>query len=107
MSSKRPATISAKQLSAAVESAVNVVAAKNKVQFASGLHIGPIISGKTVRGLTEISQAQNVANALTQQLASGKEAAALGGAGALEPAVLIREGIILCGFIAPETVTFE
>lgn len=105
--SNRPATISAKQLAAAVESAVHVVAAKNKIQFASGLHVGPILTGKTVRGITEISQAQNVANALTHELSAGKEAAALGGAGALEPAVLIREGIILCGFIAPETVTFE
>jgi|SRR5579864_127851 len=106
MNSKRPATISVKQLAAAVESAVNVVAAKNKVQFASGLHIGPTISGKTVRGITEIAQAQNVATSLTQHLASGKGAAALGLSGA-EPAVLIREGIVLCGFIAPEVVTFE
>lgn len=98
-------TISVRNLSAAVESAVKVVAAKNKVQFATGLHIGPIISGKVARDLKEISQAQNVAAALTQQLSSGKEAAALGGA--LKPAVLIQEGIVLCGFIAPETIAFE
>jgi hypothetical protein len=53
MNSKRPATISIKDLSAAVDRAVKVVAEKNKVQFAS---IGPTISGKTVRGITEIAQ---------------------------------------------------
>lgn len=96
-------TISVRSLSAAVESAVKVVTAKNQVQFASGLHIGPIIAGKVVRDLKEISQAQNVASALTHQLSS--EAAALGAA--LKPAVLIQDGIVLCGFIAPEAVAFE
>ena len=98
-------TISVRGLAAAVESAVKVVAAKNQVQFASGLHIGPIISGKVARDLKEISQAQNVASALAHQLSSGKEGAALGGA--LKPAVLIQDGIVLCGFISPETVAFE
>jgi hypothetical protein len=106
MNSKRLATISIKNLSAAVDRAVKVVAEKNKVQFASGLRIGPTISGKTVRGITEIAQAEQVAGALTRELSAGKDAAASGLAGA-EPAVLIREGIILCGFIAPEAVTFE
>lgn len=50
--------------------------------------------------------AEQVAGALTRELSAGKDAATSGLAGA-EPAVLIREGIILCGFIAPEAVTFE
>ena len=109
MNSKRPATISVKELSAAVDHAVKVVSEKNKVQFASGLHIGPTISGKTVRGIKEIAQAEAVASQLTHEISGGGKKGGSGSlAGApLEPAVLLREGLIICGFIAPEIVTFE
>jgi len=108
MTSKRPATISIKQLSAAVEHAVKTVAEKNKVQFASGLHVGPTISGKTVRGVKEIAQAESIANQLTHAFSGGGRAgvtASLARA-RLEPAVLVRDGLILCGFIAPEVTSF-
>lgn len=101
MNSKRPATVSIKHFAAAVDRAVKVVEQKNKVQFAAGLHIGPTISGRQIRAVTEIAQAEKVAGAMTQEVAS---VAGLAGA---EPAVLIRGGVIICGFIAPEVVFEE
>jgi hypothetical protein len=100
MNSKRPATISVKSLSAAVERAVKVVQQKNNVQFSAGLLIGPTIAGKQLRDVTEIAQAEQAAASLTQEL---NAVAGLSGA---EPGVLVRGGIVLCGFIAPENVTF-
>lgn len=101
MTNKRPATISVKNLSAAVDRAVKAVEQKNKVQFASGLRLGPIISGRQVRGVTEIAQAEKIAGALTQELAASPELAGS------ESAVLIRNGVIICGFIAPEVAILE
>ena len=100
MNSKRPASISVKNLSAAVERAVKVVEQKNKAQFASGLFLGPIIAGKQLAAVTEIAQAERVADALTQELAGQP------GLSGAESAVLIRNGIIICGFIAPEDIAF-
>jgi hypothetical protein len=101
MNSKRPATISIKNLAAAVERAGKAVAEKNKVQFASGFIMRPTISGRQIRPVTEIAHAEKVASALTQEVAGS-----VGLAGA-EPAVLIAGGHIICGFISPEAVTFE
>jgi hypothetical protein len=101
MNGKRPATISVKNLSTAVERAVSVVQQKNKVQFASGLLIGPTIAGKQLKAVTEIAQAEQVAASLTQELSG---VAGLSGA---ESAVLVRGGVVLCGFIAPEDVNFS
>lgn len=101
MNSKRPAAVSIKNFAAAVERAVKMVEQKNKVQFASGLHISPTISGRQIRAVTEIAQAERVAGAMTQEVAT---VAGLAGA---EPAVLIRGGVIICGFIAPEVVFEE
>jgi phosphatidylserine decarboxylase len=100
MNSKRPATISVKNLSAAVERAVTVVQQKNNVQFASGLLIAPTIAGKQLNNVTEIAQAEQAAASLTQELS------AVAGVSGAESAVLVRGGIVLCGFIAPENASF-
>lgn len=101
MNSKRPATISIKNLAAAAERAGKAVAEKNKVQFASGFIMRPTISGRQIRAVTDIAHAEKVASALTHELAAS---AGLAGA---EPAVLITGGHIICRFLPPEAVTFE
>src|SRR5215470_6685500 len=96
----RPASISIKNFSAAVDAAAKLAAEKNQTQLAQGLHIGPIITGKVARP-KDLGQAQTLAADLTSNLT--RAGAPLAGAGAgIEPAVLIRGGIIICGFIAPE-----
>jgi hypothetical protein len=105
MATKRAATISVKQLSAAVEKAAKAVAEKNKAQFASGVRIGPTISGKVARP-TNMAQAQKLATDLTRSL-SGKGGALAAAKSAVEPAVLIRGGEIICGFISPEGIQFR
>ena len=105
MAVKRAASISLKNLSAAVEKAAQVVAEKNQTTFASGLHIGPTISGKVARP-KDFAQAEKLASDLTNSLThTGGPFAAAGAA--LEPAVLIRGGVIICGFIAPELELHE
>jgi hypothetical protein len=104
MAAKRATTISLKELSAAVEKAAKQVGEKNQAQFASGIRIGPTISGKVARP-KDLAQAERIATDLTRSLTGGGAVAAAGAA--VEPAVLIHGGVIICGFIAPEGLQFE
>jgi hypothetical protein len=105
MAAKRATTISLKELSAAVEKAAKQAGEKNQAQFASGIRIGPTISGKVARP-KDLAQAERIATDLTRSLTGGGGALAAAGA-AVEPAVLIHGGVIICGFIAPEGLQFE
>jgi len=100
MAVKRAASISLKNFSAAVERAAQLVAQKNQAQLTQGLHISPTIIGKVARP-PDLAQAQKLASDLTNSLtrSGGPLAAAKATA---EPAVLIRGGVIICGFIAPQ-----
>jgi hypothetical protein len=105
MAAKRPATISIKNLSAAVEKAAKHASEKNQAQFGAGIHIGPIITGKVARP-QDFAQAEKLASDLTAHVA-GTEGALAAAQGSLEPAVLLRGGVIICGFIAPEVEFVE
>lgn len=105
MAAKRPASISIKNLSAAVEKAARLAAEKNHAQFAAGIHIGPIITGKVARP-QDFAHAEQLASDLATHVASGDGALAAI-RGSLEPAVLVRGGLIICGFISPEVEFVE
>jgi hypothetical protein len=105
MATKRAASISIKDFSAAVEKAARTVAEKNKTQFASGFALRPTISGKVARP-KDLAQAQKLATDLTRSLSGGGGPLA-GVKNSVEPAVLIHGGEIICGFIAPEGIQFR
>jgi hypothetical protein len=96
---KAPATIAIKDVSAAVHKAVTGL----KLPPAP-FHVGPIIMGIIFRP-QDLPQAEKVAAEITNQV-KATHAAALG-ATVLEPSVLIRGGIVTCGFIAPEVNIVE
>ena len=98
MAVKRAPSISLKNFSAAVEKASQLLAEKN--QLTQGLHISPTIIGKVARP-KDFAQAEKLASDLTNSLTHGGGPLAALHAPA-EPAVLIRGGVIICGFIAPE-----
>ncbi|HET9365780.1 MAG TPA: hypothetical protein VFP71_12290 [Candidatus Angelobacter sp.] len=94
---KRPASVSIKQLSSAVEKAVSAVKQQQGLQLGQGLHFGPIIMGIILQpAQLPAEKLEKIAADLTGHLKP-----ALGGA-TLEPGVLIANGRIICGFIAPE-----
>jgi hypothetical protein len=94
-----PATIGIKDVSAAVHKAVTGL----KLPPAP-FHVGPIIMGIIFRP-QDLPQAEKVAAEITNQVKTA-HGAALAGA-TLEPSVLIRGGIVTCGFIAPEVNIVE
>jgi hypothetical protein len=97
---RRPATISIKNLSSAVQQAVQAVGVSQKMEIDHKLHVGPIIMGIILRP-EQLPQAETVAAEITARVGASH------GAGKLEPAVLIKGGLITCGFIAPEVILSE
>ncbi len=95
---RRPATIAIKDLSSAVQQAVKAVGANQKIEIDHKLHTGPIIMGIILRP-DDKQHAETVADQITAKMG--------GTAAGLEPAVLIKGGVITCGFIAPEVVLSE
>lgn len=97
---KRPQALAVKDLSHAVEKAVKLVGDKHKVKFGPEFHVGPIIMGRQLlQAEISTSQAEQLATEITQHLTQG----AMTGAGfanlQFEPTVLVRNRLILCGFI--------
>jgi hypothetical protein len=97
---QRPATISIKNLSSAVQAAVKAVGDRQKIEIDHKLHVSPIIMGIILRP-EQLLNSETVAAAITTQMGDSH------GAGRLEPAVLIKGGVITCGFIAPEVILSE
>jgi len=100
---QRPATISLRDLSQAVEQAVKTVSQKHKVQFLPNIRVGPgTLTGRQIDPTADIGlkQVEQIAADITQHIAS-TATEALGGA-RLEPAVFIGRGVILSGFLPPE-----
>ena len=97
---QRPATISIKNLSSAVQTAVKAVGDRQKIEIDHQLHVSPIIMGLILRPQDK-QHAEEVAARITDQMGASH------GAGKLEPAVLIKGGVITCGFIAPDVVLSE
>jgi hypothetical protein len=101
--STRPASISIKDLSTAVKKAVSTVQQKEGLQLQHELHFGRIITGIILQP-AQLPKAEKIASDLAGQIRTS--APSLGGA-ALEPGVLIANGRIICGFIAPELAFHE
>jgi len=101
---RRPATIAIKDLSSAIQQAVKAVGANQKIEIDHKLHTGPIITGIILRP-QYLPQAEKVAAEITAQVSTSHGVAPA--AGGLESAVLIKGGVITCGFIAPEVVLSE
>jgi len=94
---QRPATISIKEVSKAVEQAVKVASDKHKVQFASGFRFGPgtIMGRQLLQADIPINRAEQIAGEITQQVP---------GAAELVASVWVGHGIIICGFWPPDPV---
>ncbi|HEY6305409.1 MAG TPA: hypothetical protein VI488_02995 [Candidatus Angelobacter sp.] len=99
---QRPATIAIKDVSTAVQKAVATL--KVPLGPKPQLHVGPIIMGIIFRP-QDIPQAEKVAAEITNQVKTAGGAALAGVS--LEPSVLIKGGIITCGFIAPDINVIE
>ena len=107
MATNRATTLSAKDISKAVDQAVKLVGDKHKVKFAPEFRIGPgtIMGRQLLTAELGLNQAEQIAAEIAQQASqhAGQQVGAGGGAAALarpqlEPVVLIRHGLILCGF---------
>lgn len=99
----KPVTIGVKEVSSAVHKAVSALKLPEGTP-APKFHVGPIILGIIIRP-QDLSQAPKVAEEVTNQVKSAAGARLAGVS--LEPSVLIRGGVITCGFIAPELTLEE
>jgi hypothetical protein len=107
MPTNRALTLSAKDVSKAVDSAVKLVGEKHKVKFAPEFRIGPgtIMGRQLLATDIGLQQAEKIAAEIAQHAAQqvGRQVGAGAGTAAvarpkLEPVVLVRPGLILCGF---------
>src|SRR5215471_9245432 len=107
----RALTLSAKDVSKAVDQAVKLVGEKHKVKFAPEFRIGPgtIMGRQLLEASVGLQQAEQLATEIAHQTA--QHAAAGAGAGLarpqFEPVVLVRKDLILCGFYPGPIVDFE
>ncbi len=106
--SRRPQVLAVKDLSQAVEKAVKLVSDKHKVKFSPEFHVGPIIMGRQLLQ-AEIGsrQAEQIATEITQHLMLGTTTGAGFANVQFEPTVLVRNRLILCGFIPGPTPEIE
>lgn len=97
----RPATISVKELSQAVDRAVKIARDKHGVEFAPAFQINPgIVIGRQLLKSVDLAQAQKLAAEITQEVtrsAGAESTAALAGKH-FEPVVVARPNLIICGF---------
>jgi hypothetical protein len=96
----RPQALAAKDISSAVEKAVKLAADKHKVKFAPEFHIGPgIIMGRLLmQADIAVKQAEQIANDITEHVNQQGARGATLAHPRFEPAVLVRNDLILCGF---------
>jgi hypothetical protein len=98
----RPLAISIKHLSVSVDEGVKLASKKHKVRFAPGLRVGPgtIMGRQLLEADIQLKQVWQIAAEITQHVISvaTAEQAAMGGV-ALEPAVFVGRGVIICGMI--------
>lgn len=101
----RPQVIAAKEISTAVDHAVKLATEKHKVKFGPEFHIGPgtIMGRYLIESSIALQQAEQLATEITQHVnGQGAQGGAAQGvrvtAPRFEPAVLVRNGLILCGF---------
>jgi hypothetical protein len=103
MPTDKALTLSAKDIAKAVDAAVKLAAEKHKVQINTEFRIGPgtIMGRLLAQANVNLQQAEQIAAEITnhvqQQHATAASAAALT-VPQLQPAVLIRNRLILCGF---------
>jgi len=97
---KRPQALAVKDLSQAVEKAVRLVSDKHKVKFSPEFHVGPSIMGRQfLQGEIGTGQAEQIATEITQHLTQGVTTGAGFANFPFEPTVLVRNRLILCGFL--------
>jgi hypothetical protein len=95
-------SISLKQLSGSVDTAVKAALERHKVKATNGFVINPgTLAGPLLDHATDLKVAQQIAEEVTKQVAGAQ------GPGALalphvQPAVLVTSRFILCGFFPYE-----
>ena len=102
MSTQRPKSISVRELSKAV-------ADKHNLKFEPGLVLDWTILGRILRELegVNVGTVNQAAAELTKSIGGAHADLAHGTGGGLEPAVFVRGGILICGFIAANRVEFR
>lgn len=100
MPTSKALTLSAKDIAKAVDSAVKLAQDTHKVQFNTEFHIAPgMIMGRILaKADLGAAQAEQIATDITNHVQQHGFAAAAVARPQLEPAVLIRNKLILCGF---------
>jgi hypothetical protein len=109
MSTKRPKSISVRELSKTVDAAVKAVADKHNLKFEPGLVVDWTILGRILRELegVNVGTVNQAAAELTKSIGGAHADLAHGPGGGLEPAVFGRGGILICGFIAANAIEFR
>lgn len=116
MPENRAQTLSSKDITKAVDAAVKLAGEKHKVKFAPEFRIGPgtIMGRQLLSADVAVHQAEQIATEIAHQASQHAVQAFGAGAGTaaiprpqLEPVVLVRPGIILCGFIMDPRIDFE
>jgi hypothetical protein len=106
MASQRSASIAIDQLSKAVDEAVQRASAKGKVETEFSIGAG-LIWGRWLREAMVLDEAEKLASSIATHVQetviaghqAGAAAHATSGGAKLQPAVLARDGHIICGFL--------
>jgi hypothetical protein len=108
MAAQRAASVAIGQLSKAVDEAVQRAAEKAKVETEFSIN-GGLIWGRWLREAIDLGAAEKLASSITahvQETVAGPAGAAApgpSGGAKLQPAVLARNGHIICGFLPDPT----
>ncbi len=101
---QRPRSITAKELTGAVEDAVRRVQYRHKIEFESGIRIGPgLIIGRQIRDRVNLDQAEEIAAQITEGLTT---AGGVIGGSSIKPAALVIDRRIIVGFF-PVDIDFQ
>lgn len=108
MTTQRPKSISVRELSKTVDAAVKAVADKHDVKFEPGLVLDWTIIGRILREMEglPVGKANQAAGDLTKAISSAHGELVHGPGGGLEPALIVRNDLLICGFIARNAVMF-
>ena len=102
MAKAKAETVSLTKLNEAVQRAAKTAAERNNVQLEPGLQFHPgVIVGRQIRDKVTLEQAQTMAADIIKGVSPALRAAA---PAKLSPVVLVRDKLIICGFIDPRQV---
>jgi hypothetical protein len=98
-----PSTLSIKQLSAAVGSAVNTALDRHKLKATNQFIINPgTLAGPLLDKATDLKVAQQIADEVTKHVQESHATQGLAAAQPLQSGVLVTKRFILCGFFPYE-----